>query len=158
MIPTLKLCVGTEMQGQRHSYAMPMHAVLAGGSQGAPSGPPPKLNPGQQLPGSTPPKIPTVVAPDAVRPGGTASSAKGTASGQATAGVQTTADKGQPTPRGNSAPGQGTSVPAGLLSPGTELPWTDCPPSLQQRQNMDPNPIVWLGMLVRLMMLQHFRA
>ena len=99
--------------------------MLAGGSLGTPSGPPAKLNAGQQLPGSTPAKIPGNAASDAARPGSTASSMPGTAGGQATTGVPATANKGQPTARGISAPGQGLSVPAGPLSPGTQLSLRD---------------------------------
>ena len=119
-----RVCVGAELQGQARSCATLMHAMLAGGSVGTPSGPPPKLNAGQQLPGSTPAKIPGNAAsdPDAARPGSTASSAPGAAGVQATTGVPATANKGQSTARGISAPGQGSSVPAGPLSPGTQLP------------------------------------
>lgn len=107
------------------SYAMLMQAVPTGGSLVTPGGPPSKLNAGQQLPSGTPPKVSGKAAPDAARPGSTASGAPGTAGGQATNGMPATANKGQPAARGISAPGQGSSVPAGPLSPGTQHPATD---------------------------------
>lgn len=135
-----------------------MHAVLAGGSLGASGGQPPKLNAGQQLPGSTPSTSLAGAAPGVIRPGSSALGAQGSTSGQATTGVSTTTSKGQPATRGVSAPGQMTSTPAGPLSPGTEPSWTSCPTSLQERETIEPDFPAWPGRLAQLMLLQLSKA